>query len=156
MVGVFSGEGRMSFVIRYAIPAITALLSFTSTGHGETDPECSCSPWPFTPDPPCFNICAVNLARDLTPNELSNALGTNSYSGLKAALDAIATTGTDLSPEVEIKLRDAFENADKNRLNETLSEWNHGSSDSNIEMQLQAPEIYKFPNKDLTPQVAPD
>ena len=48
-----------------------ALMSYATTALSS---ECNCNKWPYVPDPPCFNQCAVDIVLKSDPDRLKATL----------------------------------------------------------------------------------
>ena len=55
---------------KYSLPAILALTMIPAFGNAQSEPKCLCTPYPFSPDPPCFEICAARLINASSIDEL--------------------------------------------------------------------------------------
>lgn len=61
-------------MIRYALPVIVALASLPAVSGAQSRSDCPCTPYPFSPDPPCFNICAATVLNTSSREEVFGVL----------------------------------------------------------------------------------
>lgn len=109
------------------LSVMSLLLLLPLTASAQDKNPCSCTPYPFTPDPPCLNRCASKFVRGYSASEVfeildvapRTALGIRSFQdneGQAASLSDI------LQPDDVADLRRAFDEADKQILNNMLLE----------------------------------
>jgi hypothetical protein len=112
---------------RYIILLLTTLLGLASASSAQSDAECPCSPYPFVPDPPCFNYCAATVIKMSTVEELFDVLSLPEETQAEiVSLRAVATGSParldeGYSEEAQEQLRAAFDQANQGELSEMLS-----------------------------------
>lgn len=90
----------------------------------EGDTECACYPFPFEPDPPCFEICAADFMEKTGPEE---AVAILNFNEVMQAEILMTPSGSEYSDYVAMSVgnlndefREAFEQADQEALQERL------------------------------------
>ena len=146
--------GRMKPL--YLLLISISCLAFSNAGYTEESPpdehECSCAPYPFRPDPPCFDICVRSIAKTVSQKDLLYAFGQDAFESLDQDFKILDATEAQPTQEMLIRFRREFENAAPSKLNQVLesydlgiaSKWN--SMDPNTELERENIELWEFPD----------
>ena len=133
---------RLALSVYFMLTVLPAMAHGAAEQNQETESECTCTEYPFTPDSPCFDRCAVNIVLTSSPTEIVNALNIGTqlqskirkikseasfYSYPMTNYPAVASTALEefipsesFSAEEIEDLRDAFETANPKSLQELI------------------------------------
>jgi hypothetical protein len=131
-------------------------LAFSVAGHSEESPpeehKCSCAPYPFRPDPPCFDICVKSIAKTVSQKDLLYAFGQDAFDSLDKDFKILDSTESQPTQEMLIRFRREFENAAPSKLNQVLESYDLGivsewqNMKPNTEMEKESIELWEFPD----------
>lgn len=130
----------MKISLRIVLLAVgfPAIALAASGQDQESENECGCLEYPFTPDPPCWDVCVVKVISRTPTEKLSNVLGLGPelQSQIMKFEMEVPTYTTASQKSVMFKdffsdfdqteLRSSFENADQEQLFELMKDASGG------------------------------
>lgn len=106
---------------------LTLMLAMPSAATSQSNTECACATYPFRPNPPCYEICAVKTISLVPVDEWSDVL--DLPPSLKTKINELQRSPEFaypythfFSPEQQVEIIDSFDKASPEALEQLLRE----------------------------------